>query len=325
MPKTQLVAALLMTLIAAARASAQEESLRQCATITVDPTRRYCNAIVEAMEITQARVGHAAAGGNPVPGASSTLGMRLGAVPRISLGARFTGVKLTLPPLASPSSTNEIDELMSAFHFDASLGIFSGFSLLPTVGGFASLDLVASLGRVPLPDDQGFQSTVTTWGIGARLGILRESFTAPGLSVTAMYRGFSSTRFGDSNNPSAQDAYFELSGTNLLSLRGVVGKRLLFVGAMAGVGYDRIASNASFGRDVPTLDMNQTDFREDGFDTSRTTIFGSVQWTLLILSIVGEAGWQSGGDAFTAPLPAGQSSMTEKKAYFGSIALRLSI
>ena len=298
--------------------------MQYCATVTADPTRRYCNAIVHTMQIAQPRVGLAAAGGNPVPGASSTLGMKLGAVPRVSFGARVTSVKLEAPGIDAITSNNDIDARMNAIQLDASVGIFSGFSLLPTVGGFGSLDLVVTLGRVSMPDDHDFPSDVTNWGLGARLGLLRESFTAPGVSITGMYRGLGDIQYGDRNSATPQ-AFFELGSPRMLSLRGVVGKRIVAIGVMAGIGYDRITSDASFGTTFLSLPPAQAAFAEDGFKTSRTAAFASAQWTLLILSVVGEAGWQLGGDEFTAPLPTGHESMTENKPFFFSLALRLSI
>lgn len=300
--------------------SSQDASLAYCAG-GVSP--RSCDALVEAMLITQARSGMAFTGGNPVPGASSTLGMKLGTVPRISLGGRVTGLKLELPPIEDIRRNDATDALITSFNVDASVGLYSGLSVLPTVAGLASIDLIASFGRLGLPEEDEFNESVTSWGIGARVGILRESFTAPGVSITGMYRGMSDIRFGG-GQASGRGAYFELANPRLLSLRAVVGKRLLFIGTMAGVGYDRITSEASFGNDVPVF-LTELQFQEDDFKTSRTSLFGGVQWTLLILSGVAEAGWQLGGDAFTAPLPAGQSSMTDNKAFFGSIALRLSI
>ena len=314
-----LLASTLIAAILPTTALAQERVLQQCAAaITVSS---YCNSIVHAMEVVQPRVGLAAAGGNPVPGASSTLGMKLGAVPRISIGARFTTVTYEIPAIDSPGSSNDIDARSNAIQFDGSVGLFSGFSVLPTVGGFASVDLVATFGRVSMPDDHGFTDDVTNWGVGARLGLLRESFTAPGVSITGMYRGLGEIRYNDPGTP--DDVTFELSDTRMLSLRGVVGKRLLAVGVMAGVGYDRVSSDAR--SDIRTTVPPITSFSEDGFKSSRTNIFGSVQWTLLILSAVAEAGWQLGGDAFTAPLPAGHQSATDQKSFFASLALRLSI
>ncbi len=317
---------LLATLGFPAAVTAQQELAQRCAGIPVDPTRRFCNLLAEAIEIAQPRIGLALTGGNPLPGAASTLGMRLGALPRVSVAARVTGVKLDLPPIEDFNSNTDIDAFLPALNIDAAVGVYSGLSLLPTVGGFASLDLVASVGTVPIPNDDGFQTDrATSWAVGARLGILRESFTAPGISVTALYRRFGDISFGDRQLVAA-DAYFESSGFRVLSLRGVVGKRLLVIGATAGLGYDRYQSDLAFGVSNPGIvGPARFDFRQDDFASDRVTAFGSLQWTMLILSIVGEVGWQSGGDEFLAPLPSGRSSASEKGAYYGSFAVRVAI
>lgn len=321
--------AALLVLACPAVGSAQESLIQQCATISNDPdhpTRRFCNLVVEAIEIGQPRVGLALAGGNPVPGASSTLGMRLGAVPRVSLGARATAVRLELPPIARQASTAEIDAFVPSINIDAAVGIFSGFSLFPTVGGFGSLDLVGSFGVIPIPEGEGFSGdSPKGWGIGARLGILRESFTAPGISVTGMYRRLSDLEYGD-RSFADEDAYFEAAGMSVLSLRGVIGKRILVLGATAGVGYDKFKSDIAFGVRNPALLGSNFNFAESDFSNDRTTAFGSLQWTLLILSIIGEVGYQSGGDAFPVnQLPSGRTSSAEKSSYYGSLAIRLAI
>src|SRR5688572_15746823 len=121
-------------------------------------------------EIISQRTGIALSGGNPLPGASSTLGLRLGALPRISAAARFTAARVVLPA----ETTGESDDLSSIAHslnLDAAVGIFGGFSLVPTVGGFASIDLLGSYGKLSLSDDDGFADDPTSWGAGVRVGI----------------------------------------------------------------------------------------------------------------------------------------------------------
>lgn len=309
-----------------AMVSAQESLIQQCNDqISNDQTRRFCHLVVEAIEIGQPRVGLSLAGGNPVPGASSTMGMRLGAVPRVSVGGRATVVRLELPDIAQQGSTGEIDAFVPAINIDAALGLFSGFSLFPTVGGFGSIDIVGSFGLIPIPEGEGFSGdSPKSWGIGARLGILRESFTAPGISVTGMYRRLSDLNYGDRTFVD-EDAYFEASGMRVLSLRGVIGKRILVLGATAGVGYDKFKSDIAFGVDNPALLGADFHFSESDFSNDRTSAFASLQWTLLILSIIGEVGYQSGGDQFPGDLPSGRSSMAEKSTYFGSLAIRLAI
>src|SRR5690606_2935207 len=80
---------------------------------------------------------------------------------------------------------------------DGAAGVFRGFSPLPTVGGVGSLDVLAGIGLVFPPTGAGFRGgSKGTWALGARLGILRESFTFPGVSVTGMYRRFGRVQIG---------------------------------------------------------------------------------------------------------------------------------
>jgi hypothetical protein len=123
-----------------------------------------------------------------------------------------------------------------------------------------------------------------------------------------------------------EQSYFTASGFSVLSLRGVVGKRILFLSASVGIGWDRYKSDIAFGVANPGLiGSSRFDFIEDGFETSRAVYFAGLQYTLLVMSINLEGGYQAGGDRFTAPLPAGQTSTTQDKAAFLSLAFRLTI
>jgi hypothetical protein len=53
------------------------------------PAPLHC--AVNAAHVLQPALAITAAAGNPIPGASSTLGMRLGSVPRMTVAGRFTG------------------------------------------------------------------------------------------------------------------------------------------------------------------------------------------------------------------------------------------
>src|SRR5688572_21102686 len=94
---TAAVLAIVFLLPSALRA--QERLLQQCSTISSSNSRLFCNMVVEAIEIAQPRFGLALAGGNPLAGSASTLGMRVGSVPRIAAEARVTAVKADLPPI----------------------------------------------------------------------------------------------------------------------------------------------------------------------------------------------------------------------------------
>lgn len=284
-----------------------------------DAQMRFCNSVLEAAGIVQPRIGIALSGGNPIAGASSTLGMRIGRIPRISLDARVTGAYLELPPIKSAASRKEINSVATAINLDAAVGIFSGFTVAPTIGGVASVDLIGSAGKARLSSDDGFVDDPLSLAIGARLGLLRESFTVPGASVTAMYRDIGDLSVGDPSQ-SSTEGWFDLIGNSAVSVRGIVGKRLFVLGANLGLGYDKYSSELHLV--VPAA---ATDLQVSSFSTSRVTGFANITWTLLVLNVVAEGGWQRGGDAFTAPLPTGQTSRTEKSTYYASLAVRLAL
>ncbi len=261
----------------------------------------FCQTFENA-EITAQRTGIALSGGNPLLGASSTLGIRLGAIPKVSVAARVTGARLVISDEESADAADELSSIARSINADASLGIFSGFSLLPTVGGFGSIDLLGSYGKLSLSDDDRFTGDPSSWAAGVRIGILRESFTAPGISVSAMYRSIG-TYSHTVGEPGIDAGTIMILDNNLaVNLRATVGKRILMLGAVAGVGYDRFNSDAALVTPAGTLTQE--------LETSATTFFGNLSWTMLILHIVGEGGVQRAD---------GES------AVYGSLALRLSL
>ena len=272
-----------------------------------------CNATVHDVMQLQPRLGIGLVGGNPVAGASSTLGMRIGRVPRITVAGRVTGVNADVRD----------DDLFTSINLDAAVGVFSGLTLLPTIGGFGSLDAIASAGKVFLADRVSSEDP-SSWALGLRLGLLRESFTAPGVSVTGMYRKIGDAEFSLAAPSGAVESY-AMTDNSALSVRAVVGKRLFVLGATAGVGWDKYQSDIDVERSVSPLPGDTTGFAKDGHKSDRLTIFGNVSWTMLILNLVVEGGWQGGGDRFTFPLPSGQSSKTDDGTYYGSLAIRLAL
>jgi hypothetical protein len=265
-----------------------------------------CNEFANA-ETTLQRAGIAVAGGNPVPGASSTLGLRLGAIPRISVAAGLTAARLVITDESTSDPDDELSGLARSWNVDATLGIFGGFSLVPTIGGFGSIDLLASYAKLSLPDGDGYPDDASSWSAGVRVGILRESFTAPGIGVSAMYR-----KLGDFQHIVGQPevdngSTMTLENNRAINLRATVGKRILMLGATAGIGYDKFYSDATL---VSAETLPPTPTLRDELETSATTIFANLSWTMLILHIVGEGGVQR-ADGESAP--------------YGSLAIRLAL
>lgn len=311
----------LLFVVAALAVSTSQMEAQSCAIDeqAIDPRSAYCNAVIHAAEVAQPIVGIGFAAGNPIPGASSTLGMRLGKIPRLTLAGRMSGAFLETPNVERRSDSGTRKGLARSLNVDAAVGVLSGWSLAPTIGGFGSLDVIASAGTMSLPGE--FTEKPASWAVGARVGILRESFTAPGISVTGMYRSIGDYRYG-TTNPGVDAASFELRDNSVTSLRAIIGKRLFVIGANVGVGYDKYSSKALavVGGDAPTALVAPTII-----EPSHTSVFANLVWTMLLLNVVAEGGYQRGGDAFTAPMSGGHTSRTENSSYYGSLAVRLAL
>lgn len=305
----------LAILLAVGSADVRAQSLREQCAAAASGTLQSCEALADAALMMPQRTAIAAAGGNPVPGTASTIGMRVPGSPRWSVALRSTAARASLPPFGSNEAERPV---LWGVHVDASAGVFNGFNLLPTIGGFASLDVIASAGVLGAAGADDFElSSPLTWGLGARVGILRESFTAPGVSISAMYRSLPDVELGEPGT----GPYFENAGQNVISLRGTVGKRVLGIGLTGGIGYDRVGADlgAQYAEPGPTL-PRPVIVEEDDVTSSRTSFFGNITYTLLILNMAAELGWQEDGDR-----PSGAHRDAGRGGLFGGIAFRLAI
>ena len=282
-----------------AAAFAQNDLQERCPT-----GNSFCDRMAIAAEVAQVRTGIGLVGGNPVLGASSTLGMRLRAVPRVTFAARMTGVQLNVPDVTSPTASGDVGNLATSLNLDAAIGVFSGVSLVPTVGGFGSIDILASYGRLSVPDEF-VQDALNSWAVGVRVGILRESFTAPGIAVSGMYRNIEGQTFGSFFAPNnGPGTYFVVRDSKVWSGRATVGKRILMLGAVAGIGYDKFTGLGEI-QNEGNFNVESTDF-----NNSRTTFFGNLSWTMLLINFIAEGGVQRGGSDNTN---------------YGSLAVRLAL
>jgi hypothetical protein len=307
--------AVAVAFMAAHAVAVSGQSLRdQCSTAAASGIER-CRAVADAALITQARVGVSLAGGNPTAGTASTLGMRLGSMPRLSLGARVT---------AARADTPDFDFTAASLSLDAAVGVYQGMSLLPTVGGFGSIDVLGSVGVMPLPSGSAYDGAPASWALGARVGILRESFTAPGVSVSAMYRSIGGFSRGNPDVPGMSDSYLRLSDQRVTSLRIVAGKRLFGVGLAGGAGHDRFRADALARGNVPVGGLpdarQRFDIEQSGLRQNRNSLFLNASLTMLILNVSAEAGWQQGGERGTTGGPE-----LGRGGLFGGVAARVTL
>lgn len=286
------VLALLLLFGGAVSAAVAQAELGDVCSAAIAPYE--CQLAAATVAVIQPRVGLALWGGNPVPGTASTGGLRLAGSPRIGVALRLAGVPTTLPPLLDRSVAGSETSLMTSAALQSTVAVAHGFSPLPTVGGFLSVDVIGRVAVARLPGGSGFRRG-TVWGgmAGVRLGLLRESFTLPGVSLTAAYGRSTRVTFGDPERLTT-DGFFQGSVSDLnatvAASRRLVG--LLFAG---GVTWDRYASDVALGHagGVDTFTADAVMYRWAGF--------GSLTWTRLIYHGTVEVGWQDGPPPMTLP------------------------
>jgi hypothetical protein len=283
---------------------------------------QLCQRAAWAAAIMQPRAALVLAGGNPVQGTASTLGLRLGVTPRVSLTGRGTLSWVEIPETRREEPSGGSSFVLPSFNADLAVGVFGGIPVLPTVGGLGSVDLLASVGTAALPGGSGFDGATGSWAVGTRLGILRESFTLPGISASAMYRRVGSFSHGDADLDRTP-AYFALSDMSVVSLRGTVGKRLLFIGVTGGAGWDRTSSDVQV-RVRDAAEPGSGTISQPSMTGSRSHFFANASWTTLVLHVVGEAGIQRGGTADADAAPAVRR-LVERRGFYAGLALRLAI
>lgn len=267
-------------------AAAQDDLDAACATAASPPE---CRLAAAAVRLIQPRVGLALWGGNPVPGTASTTGLRWRAVPRVGVSGRFGVVPMELPPLMDRTGTEGRLGVVTAASVQTTIGLVHGFSPLPTVGGLFSVDLIGRVAYAHVPTKKGFDRPgVFGWAGGVRLGVLRESFTLPGLSLTAGYGRATRLAFGDPTGAGTDGA--AEGAVSGLGATAAVSRRIFGLWLAGGVGWDRYRSEAVLLYRPSAAGTRAT---ERGVAVmERRSAFGSVTWSRLIYHTVLEVGWQ---------------------------------
>lgn len=310
------VPVLLAALIAPPAAAQQDAMDAECASLGTAPAMAECRLAAGAARVIQPRMAAALFGGNPVPGTASTLGMRLGSLPRMSLALHVTGAPTELPPVLERGPSEGDRALLVGLTAEGTVGLLSGFSPLPTVGGVLSMDLVGRLGYLPLRGANGFSEGALGWAVGARVGLFRESFTLPGVSLTGTYGRITSVAFGEPGG--GTDTYFEGAISDLRAGLAAT-KRLGLVGVTGAVAYDRYSSDLDVAFRHPGTGVPFPVAGEAVHE--RWSGYVNASWTLLIFHASAELGWQE------SPVPDGlpPDVSIDPVGWYGGLAFRVSI
>jgi len=298
------------------RAQGSVERLRQRC-VELGGSEARCGNVAIGARATASDLTLLAGLGSEVPGSASTLGRRIGSQPRFAFSFRAAGLSLGQPDLLDSGGglTGERSSFASALHVGLAAGILDGFSPLPTVGGLFSLDLLLSGSMVFLPSSDGFRDDARALSVGGRLGILRESFTLPGVSVSVSRRFVEEVGLGDLEAGASARLALDPSMT---SVRATVGKDLFGLGVLGGIGWERGSADVSADLGASGDGILLSVERE--VDLDRTLYFGGLSWNFLLLQLSVEGGWIDGFDRpqglRVSEFDAGDGS------FFGSVAVR---
>lgn len=284
-----------------------------------DPGRiPVCRELALAALAVQRGVGLGSALGSDVPGTASTAGRRLGSVPRIAFSVGLAGLRLGMPRVSAPSARGlEEEETPAVFGVRAvvAAGVVDGMQLSPGVGGILSVDLAGLFSHQWLPGAAGFEVPSSGVGLGARVGILRESFTVPGISVSLARRWHQAVRVGDAGDGNPGEVETDLEVT---SLRAVLGKNWFALGLMAGAGWDRYAGEAAISAGG---DLDDPGAVSGTLASERTVYFAGGWYNFVISQISAEIGVADGvGDPF--PQRSGGYDPA-RRDWFASVSIRV--
>lgn len=277
------------------------------------PGESACQATALAVEALLGGVGLSFSGGNDLPGSPSTLGRRFGSAPRWAVSGRAGFTQFDVPSLSADDPGASRGVWAPALQAELAAGVFEGFRLAPTVGGFLSLDLLAVAGVSFLPGGEGFDRSARGWGYGARLGVLRESFSLPAVTLSASRRHVSDFRYGEEGAPGAA-----VERLTVTSYRATAGKEFVALGVLAGFGVDRVGGDGTAR--APGVGAAELAF--DDLSASRFLIFGALTKTWLVLQASVEAGFASGYEERADATTAGGYDPTGG-SFFGGLSFRL--
>ena len=302
-------------------ASAQDLTplVMQCASGGSPELLTSCQSAVLAAQAIRGGIAVTHTTGAGLSGSSSTIGRRLGRTPRVSIDLRLRVARFSMPDVLGGGTGVAADNAVNVYGVTGSVavGVLDGFSLMPTVGGILSLDLLASASLLFLGDSDGFLGNEGLISVGGRLGIFRESFNLPGVTVSAM-RSFGQ-RVDWTNAANGEEIDTDVSTT---SVRAVIGRDFFTLAVLVGMGWDWDRGEMGVQVPDPAVPGGPGIGLLGGLTTRRSVYFAGISITRLVWTLSVEGGWAGGYDGL-----AGYPGVYDPGAItpFVSVAARLTI
>jgi hypothetical protein len=271
------------------------------------PLLDACQKSVDLFAYLAPQLGALVAGGNIELGRGGTTG----GPGHFSIGVRGNALRspvpqvqeLTISPLGAVRSRVGTENAWVGFPVvDAAVGVFGGVPVgVTAVGG---LDLLVSAAYVPNVTQERVairtDGGALRLGVGARLGLLRETFLVPGVSVSVLRRSLPTTSVRAATD---RGDVFGVRGARVRadSWRLTASKNLILVAVAAGVGQDRYNSAADLEAAVDLPIVGAVDVvRGVGVRQrlTRTNYFANLTLVNLPFArLVAEVGRTQGGSA----------------------------
>ena len=275
------------------------------------------------------QLGALVAGGNPTPGQTGPIG----GFGHFSMALRVNGVRADVPdprPLTVQPGAAVRGEIATKSQWvslpvvDADIGIFRGFPIGMTfVGG---LDLLMTGSWLPGFGGDGVKVRLPgsnfRLGLGARLGLLRETVSLPSVDLT-----MSRNQLPTMSISGITDRGDTLSLTNARvrsnSWRLIAGKSYRPMAVAAGFGQDRYQSGASVKTYLAETGGTSVTANPMALDQrlTRTNAFANVALNASPLRLVGEIGRVWGGSLETFNNL--QDVRADAPRFYGSLAVRV--
>ena len=269
----------------------------ECAEGEVARLGALCADAALALQALHGGVGLQMTAGGALPASPSTAGHRMEGSPRIVIDVGGTWATFSHPDLSSSGAQSAISDdrsFLVGARLTTVVGIFDGFSPRPALGGVLAVDAVGSLQLIRAPASPGSPGSAVGWGGGVRVGVFRESFSLPGVTVSGLYHGAGELQFGTIEETGA----LAVLKPSVTSVRTIVGKDLWPLGLSAGVGWDRYRGDGRIearlsAPSAPGPISARTGPRQ--LSMNRRYLFWGGNFTWLITQIAVEVTWAREG------------------------------
>jgi hypothetical protein len=312
-------------LLMASVAGAQSPSCPSGAPTSPDQvTQDACQQAVDLFQFMAPQLGTAIAGGNATLGQGGILG----GFGHFSVGLRANLVDGALPQVDqySQSYTGAQRQTLAVKDnqpipmpvVDAAFGVWNGIPL--GVTNALGLDVLVNISYLPQVSGNGLSLTTPNGslklGYGARVGILKESLTIPGVAFTYLKRDLPTVSLAGSAGTAGDTLNVYGLNVGTTAWRLVASKSFFVFGLAAGFGQDKYSSStivqaSVLGQRSSPIPMSQ--------DLTRSNMFADLSINLPLLKLVGEVGQVSGGSVTT------YNTFTQdpaKSRLYGSVGLR---